>query len=105
MLAEHRPPRGVKRPDPHPEEGLILKAAPEIAGYVAELKKKSRKLVVLALRQLLRLVREYPRAPLLGAVAEATRYGLYDLDRVERMILRLVARDYFLLNNNPESEQ
>ena len=53
MLAEHRPPRGVKRPDPHPEEALILKAVPEIAGYVAALKQHSRKLVVLALRQLL----------------------------------------------------
>ena len=79
-------------------------AVPEIAGYVAELKKNSRKLVVLALRQLLRMVREYPREPLLAAVAEAARYGLYDLDRVERMILRLIARDYFLLNNDPESQ-
>jgi hypothetical protein len=105
MLAEHRPPRGAKRPDPHPEETQILKAVPEIAGYVAELKKNSRKLVVLALRQLLRMVREYPREPLLAAVAEAARYGLYDLDRVERMILRLIARDYFLLNNDPESQQ
>jgi hypothetical protein len=78
---------------------------PEIAGYVAELKKNSRKMTVLALRQLLRMAREYPREPLLAAVAEAARYGLYDLDRVERMILRRVARDYFLLNDDPESEQ
>ena len=28
---------------------------------------------------------------------EAAQYGLYDLDRLERMILRRVARDYFLL--------
>jgi transposase len=104
LLAEHRPPRGVRRPDPHPEEALILKAVPEIAGYVAALKQHSRKMVVLALRQLLRMVREYPREPLLAAVAEAARYGLYDLDRVERMILRQVARDYFLLNNDPENE-
>jgi len=104
MLAEHSRPRGVRRPDPHPEEALILKAVPEIADYVAELKKNSRKMTVLALRQLLRMVREYPRAPLLAAVTEAARYGLYDLDRVERMILRLVARDYFLLNNDPETE-
>lgn len=55
-------------------------------------------MLILALRQLLRMVREYPRDLLLAAVAEAARYGLYDLDRVERMILRLVARDYFLLN-------
>ena len=77
---------------------------PEIAAYITALKQHSRKLVVLALRQLLRMVREYPREPLLAAVAEAARYGLYDLDRVERMILRQVARDYFLLNNDPESE-
>ena len=32
-----------------------------------------------------------------GRGAEAARYGLYDLDRLERMILRRVARDYFLL--------
>jgi hypothetical protein len=98
-LAEHRPPRGegVKRGNPHPEELVILEAAPEIAPYVSELKQKGRKVVALALRQLLRLVREYPRAPLVAAVSEAARYGLYDLDRLERMILRRVARDYFLL--------
>ena len=51
---------------------------------MAELKQRSRKVVTLALRQLLRFVREYPREPLLGAVREACRYGLYDLDRLER---------------------
>ena len=30
--------------------------------------------------------------------AEATRYGLYDLDRLERMILRRIASHYFLLD-------
>ena len=98
-LAEHKPPRGegVKRGDPHPEEQAILTAVPELAPYVTALKQKGRKVVALALRQLLRLVREYPRQPLLAAVDEAARYGLYDLDRLERMILRRVARDYFLL--------
>jgi hypothetical protein len=98
-LAAHRPPRGagIKRSDPHPEEKAIVEAAPETALYVAALKQKGRKAVVLALRQLLRLLREYPREPFLSAVHEAARYGLYDLDRLERMILRRVARDYFLL--------
>ena len=98
-LGAHRPPRGegVKRSDPHPEEKAIVEAAPETALYVAALKQKSRKVVALALRQLLRLLREYPREPFLAAVQEAARYGLYDLDRLERMILRRVARDYFLL--------
>jgi hypothetical protein len=98
-LAAPRPPRGegVKRSDPHPEEQALVEAAPEIAPYITELKQKGRKVVALALRQLLRLLREYPREPFLAAVLEASRYGLYDLDRLERMILRRVARDYFLL--------
>jgi hypothetical protein len=60
--------------------------------------------VALVLRQLLRLVREYPRQPLLAAVSEAARYGLYDLDRLERMILRRVARDYFLLETETDND-
>lgn len=106
MLAEHRPPRGQRapRPDPHPEEKAIVSAAPELAEYVAQLKQHSRKLVTLALRQLLRLVREYPREPLLGAVREAAHYGLYDLDRLERMILRRVAREYFLLDEGSHDD-
>src|SRR3984885_1369174 len=98
-LAEHRPPRGegIRRSDPHPEEQAILQAAPELAGYVAAVKQKGRKVVALALRQLLRLLKEYPREPFLAAVREAAQYGLYDLGRLERMILRRVARDCFLL--------
>ena len=64
---------------------------------MAALKQKGRKVVVLALRQLLRMLREYQSEPFLAAVREAAQYGLYDLDRLERMILRRVARDYFLL--------
>ena len=106
MLAQHRPPRGqgVQRPDAHPEEKAILAAAPEMADYVAGMKQRGRKAPTLALRQLLRLVREYPREPLLAAVREAARYGLYDLDRLERMILRRVVRDYFLLDDGSHDD-
>jgi transposase len=106
MLAQHRPPRGqgIDRPDPHPEEKAILAAVPEMAEYVAALKQRGRKVLTLALRQLLRLVREYPRQPLLAAVREAARYGLYDLDRLERMILRRVGREYFLLEDGKQSD-
>jgi transposase len=105
-LAQHRPPRGqgIKRNAPHPEEEAILRNAPELADYLAALKQRSRKVVALALRQLLRMVQEYPREPLLAAVREAARYGLYDLDRLERMILRRIVREYFVLGHNNESE-
>ena len=105
-LAAHRPPRGqgLKRNQAHPEEQAIVSAVPEIALYVAALKQHSRKLAILSLRQLLQMVREYPREALLAAVHEAARYGLYDLDRLERMILRRVQRDFFLLQRDPDKE-
>jgi hypothetical protein len=105
-LSEHKPPRGerVDLIEKHPEEQAILSQVPELAGYVEELKQKGRKVVALLLRQLLRLLREYPRDAFLGAVREAAQYGLYDLDRVERMILRRVKRNYFLLQTDFEKD-
>jgi len=104
LLAQHRPPRGqgISRIEPHPEEKAILAVIPELADYVTAVKQRGRKVPGIALRQLLRLVREYPRAPLLAAAREAARYGLYDLDRLERMILRRVAREFFLLDDGNE---
>lgn len=101
-LAQHRPPRGegFKRSDPHPEEQAIVQAAPELGEYVAALKRRGHKVVGVALHQLWRMVREYPREPLLAATREAGRYGLYDLDRLERMILRRITREYFLLDGS-----
>ena len=103
-LPEHRPPRGagLKRKAVHPDQEAILNTAPEIAPYLECLKQKGHKVIGLALRQLLRMLREYPREPSLGAIAEAAQYGLYDLDRVERMILRRVQRDFFLLEGNDD---
>jgi hypothetical protein len=104
LLPQHRPPRGqgISRIEPHPEEKAILAVIPELADYVTAVKQRGRKVPGIALRQLLRLVREYPRAPLLAAAREAARYGLYDLDRLERMILRRVAHEFFLLDDGHE---
>jgi hypothetical protein len=102
---EHRPPRGsgLKRSDPPPEETALAQLAPDLLGYVMALKKRGRKQTTLALRHLLRMIREYPSAPLREAIAEAERYGLFDLDRVERMVLRRIAHDYFRLKNDDDT--
>lgn len=102
---EHRPPRGsgVKRSDPSPEETILSQLAPDLLGYVTALKKRGRKQTTLALRHLLRMIREYPKAPLREAIAEAERYGLFDLDRVERMVLRRIAHDYFRLKDDDDT--
>lgn len=94
----HRPPRGHGRPKdaPAPEEAELLKAEPALTSYVAGLKKHAAGRGTLVLRRLLRLLRDYPRAPFLTAVRSAEQYGLFDLDRLERMVLKQIANDYFI---------
>jgi hypothetical protein len=110
-LPEHRPPRGEGRSPrgPSVEEQEILKREPLLAPLVAALKKKSGSPAVLPLRRLLRLLNDYPRAPLLDAVACALEYHMLDLERLERMVLRRVAQQYFTLpdgrdERNPHEE-
>jgi hypothetical protein len=93
----HRPPRGSARlpQPPSPEESALL-AEPQLASYVARLR------AIIGgrrapLRRLVSMLRDYPRAPLLAAVAQAEQYGLFDLDRVERMVLKQIAHEYFIV--------
>lgn len=101
-LPGHRPERGAPKRDSHPERVAILAAEPQLASYVDHLERRGRKVVTLLLRHLLRMLRDYPREAFLGAIEEASRYGLYDLDRVERMILRRVRREYFRLDEEQD---
>ena len=50
------------------------------------------------------MVRDYPRPAVLQAVRAAQHYGLYDLERLERMVLRQVAHDYFVLPEDLDEE-
>jgi hypothetical protein len=102
-LPGHRRPRSARRP-PAAEEKTILELFPELADYVAGLKKHGRRQITLALRQLLRMAREYPSDAFLSAVREAAHYGLYDLDRLERMVLRRVAHEYFRFPGNDQGD-
>jgi transposase len=105
---EHRPPRGQggRRHDrePFPEEQDLRRLLPEIDNYLAALKRRGKLQTTLALRQLLRMAREYPREPLLTAIQTAAHYGLYDLGRLERMVLRGIATTYFQFPLGPAGE-
>jgi transposase len=104
-LPEHRTHRTKRKPkEPSSEETTLAKIAPELDDYVKDLKKRGRKQTTLALRQLLRMAREYPREPIIQAINTAAHYGLYDLDRVETIVLRAIASDYFLLDPNHDKE-
>ena len=98
-VPEHRPPRGARpSTQPGPEEQTLAQADPPVPAYAAALKQRSAGRGTLALRRLLALYREYPRAPFLRAVTLAAQYGLFDLDRLERLTLRVIAKDYFRLS-------
>jgi hypothetical protein len=78
----------------------LLAVEPRLTAYVAALKAKSPGKVVRLMKRLRGMVRDYPREPLLKAVFEAMPYGMLDLDRLERMILRNVRKDYFVLGED-----
>jgi transposase len=102
-LPEHRLRREARRPQASPEEQELLVLAPELASYVAKLKRRPGS-TTLALRRLLGMVRDYPREPLVAALAHAEHYGLFDLERVERMVLKRIAGDFFLLPSDALEE-
>jgi hypothetical protein len=107
-IAEHRPPRGEGRSARHGcsvEEELILKIEPRLAPYVAALKTKVGGQAVLPLRRLRRLLRDYPREPFLDAINTALQYGLYDIERLERMVLRRLGQQYFVLPGGPDDPE
>jgi hypothetical protein len=80
----------------------MLQLEPRLASYLAGLKRQvgDRRA---PLRRLLSMLQEYPREAFLAAVALAEQYRLFDLDRLEKMVLREIAHDYFVIASDPES--
>lgn len=95
-LAEHRPPRreAVFARKAEADERRLVERVPEAEPYLAMLRARGRG-TIRDVRWLGRMAEEYPRRAMGEAIVEATRYGLADLERLERMVLRRVARDFF----------
>ena len=70
--------------------------------FVEELKKRSSGRGVMQLRRLLDLKRTYPPEAFEKALTEALRYRLFDLTRLEQMILSEVQGDFFTLDEEDE---
>jgi transposase len=103
----HRPPRGQGRRIRERQEAAatILRLAPEIEGYVKALGERGRGSTPNLFRRLLAMIRDYPREPLVATIGEAAHYGLYDLERVERMILKRIGEDFFYLTETDPGDQ
>lgn len=96
----HHPPfnRQSAHAGPSLEEKALLGQYDWLDSFVKELKKRSRGRGLLPLRKLLDLKRTYPPQAFEKAIAQALCYGLYDLPRLEQMILSYVAGDFFNLD-------
>jgi len=90
QLERRRPPTG-----PSPQEQALTGRDPRLDAYVVALKKRAPGRGVAKLRRLLELQRTYPNEPFLAAIEQALHYGLFDLSRVERLILERVAGGFF----------
>ena len=105
-LPEHRldARRHRKPAPPLPEERRLRAAAPELAALVDALRKRHGGQAARAVRRLHRFWQDYPLEPLRKAVGHAVHYGLLDLNRIEVMVLRNIAGDYFRLPANSEED-
>jgi hypothetical protein len=80
---------------PSDEERQLVGESDVLDRYVAGLKKRSPGRGVSRLRRLLAMRRTYPRQAFVAAIETALQYGLYDLHRLEHLILERVAGDFF----------
>ena len=92
----------ARRSEPCLEERSLLGESEVLDRYVAMLKQRSTGRGVLKLRRLLELKRTYPAEPFQTAVARAFEYGLFDLPRLESLIIKLVAGEYFNLDRGED---
>jgi len=83
---------------PSPQEQALTGRDPRLDAYVVALKRRAPGRGVGKLRRLLALKRTYPAEPFLAAIEQALHYGLFDLARVEHLILERVAGDFFDLD-------
>jgi hypothetical protein len=104
-LKEHRrPQRRRTYQGPSSEEQPLRRDSEALSRYVSALKRRSPGRAVARLRRLLAMPRTYPRQAFLAAIEKALHYGLYDLPRLEHLILEQVAGDFFRIELEEESE-
>ena len=103
-VPEHHPtPMRVRR-GPALEEKLLTGHHPSLERYAAAIKQRARGRGTHALRRLLELKRSYPSAPFMAAVEQALQFGMFDLGRLERLILKWVIGDFFVLDTEADDD-
>lgn len=101
-VPEHHPTPVRMSRGPLLEERLLAGHHPSLERYAAALKQRAHGRGVRALRRLLELKRTYPSGPFLAAIEQALQFGLFDLGRLEKLILKRVIGDFFNLDTDDD---
>lgn len=98
LLPEHerdgRPRRLARASE---EETLLREVSPLLGRLVERLRKRYGGQALRKVKQLHRMYLEYPTEELVAAVEEALRFDLYDLERIDTMVLRRIQGEFFRL--------
>jgi transposase len=86
------------------EETLLRGHHPSLDRYAAALKQRGNGWGRRALRRLIGLKRTYPSGPFIAAIEQALQYGLFDLGRLEALILKHVAGNFFALDAGDDGD-
>jgi len=109
ILPEHRHKgRAHRKGDPLPplpEEKILLGQGGEVEALVKALREKCGRSAVRAIRHLHRMYLDYPGDALKKAATMALAHGLFDTQRIERLVLRSIAGEFFQLPLPPEPEK
>jgi transposase len=98
----HHQRKASVRSGPCIEEKELRASSQTLDLYVAQIKRRSPGRAVRPLRRLLDLKRTYPEEAFNAACEQALHYGLFDLTRLERLILERVAGDFFRINEEED---
>jgi len=109
-LEEHREtrPPGQRRRPPPAEEGVLRAASPVLGELVDALKKRHGGHAMRTVRRLHKIYLDYPTEAVVEAISRALDFGLTDLGRIERMVLKLIGSNFFKLpltdTDDPEDD-
>lgn len=96
----HRPLRsksGRRSDQPIAQEKILREHSITLDAYIDALKKRSPGRAAVPIKRLHRMMKEYPAEPFERAVKDALHFKMTDLNRLDKMVLRNIAGDYFRL--------
>jgi transposase len=99
LPGHHTIPKRTPR-EPSLQAQLLCGQTPVLDAYVKALIQHLNGRGTRALNRLLQIQRTYPAQPFLAALEQALKYGLFDLTRLDTLVLRHVAGDFFALDDH-----